>query len=105
MLPLVYIGLISFFGSFSISHFFTQEYLRYKYQINIDDNLKSLLNSNNDNNPKSKSLVKFNDDIDVKYIPSITDISSNTLSELWYDNDDYKRFKLEYLWYNKYFSI
>jgi hypothetical protein len=94
MIPIVYVGIISFFSSFSISNVITREYLRYIYEQEIykEDYTK-------------KSLVKFNKYVAFKEIPSIKEISSNSLNELWYSSQDYEIFKKEYLLYNKYKSI
>jgi hypothetical protein len=94
MIPIVYVGIISFFSSFSISNVITREYLRYTYEKEIykEDYTK-------------KSLVKFNKYVAFKEIPSIKEISSNSLNELWYSSQDYEIFKKEYLLYNKYKSI
>ena len=94
MIPIVYVGIITFFSSFSISNVITREYLRYTYEKEIykEDYTK-------------KSLVKFNKYVAFKEIPSIKEISSNSLNELWYSSQDYEIFKKEYLLYNKYKSI
>jgi hypothetical protein len=94
MIAIVYVGIISFFSSFSISNVITREYLRYTYEKEIykEDYTK-------------KSLVKFNKYVAFKEIPSIKEISSNSLNELWYSSQDYEIFKKEYLLYNKYKSI
>jgi hypothetical protein len=94
MIPIVYVGIISFFSSFSISNVITREYLRYTYEKEIykEDYTK-------------KSLVKFNKYVAFKEIPSIKEISSNSLNKLWYSSQDYEIFKKEYLLYNKYKSI
>jgi hypothetical protein len=94
MIPIVYVGIISFFSSFSISHVITRECLRYSYeqQIYKEDYTK-------------KSLVKFNKYVSFKEIPSIKEISSNSLTELWYNSQDYEKFKKEYMLDNKYNSI
>lgn len=94
MIPIVYVGIISFFSSFSISHVITREYLRYSYEKEIYKE-----------NYTKKSLVKFNKYVAFKEIPSIKEISSNSLNELWYSSQDYEIFKKEYLLYNKYKSI
>ena len=84
MIPIVYVGIISFFSSFSISHVITREYLRYSYEKEI---YKA--------NYTKKSLVKFNKYVAFKEIPSIKEISSNSLNELWYSSQDYEIFKKE----------
>ena len=94
MIPIVYASIISFLSSFSISHVITREYLRYIYEQEIYKE-----------NYTKKSLVKFNKYVAFKEIPSIKDISSNSLSELWYKREDYELFKKEYMLHNKYNSI
>ena len=91
MIPLFYAGIITFFTSFSISNLITREYLRYIYDKKLKEELY-----------KKKSLVNFNKYIRVKEIPSIMDISSNSLSELWYNKDDYELFKKEHILINKF---
>ena len=94
MIPILYLGIISFFSSFSISHVITREYLRYRYEQELYKE-----------NYTKKSSVKFNKYVAFKEIPSIKEISSNSLSELWYSSQDYDFFKKEYLLHNKYKSI
>ena len=50
------------------------------------------------------SKLRFNQNIFYREIPSLSQISKNNLSELWYNNDDYERFKLELKW-SKYYRI
>ena len=94
MIPILYLGIISFFSSFSISNVITREYLRYRYEQELYKE-----------NYTKKSSVKFNKYVAFKEIPSIKEISSNSLSELWYSSQDYDFFKKEYLLHNKYKSI
>ena len=94
MIPILYLGIISFFSSFSISHVITREHLRYRYEQELYKE-----------NYTKKSSVKFNKYVAFKEIPSIKEISSNSLSELWYSSQDYDFFKKEYLLHNKYKSI
>jgi len=94
MLPLLYVGIISFFTSVSITNVITREYLRYTYENKLNKELY-----------KKKSLVKFNKYIRVKKIPSIMDLSYNSLSELWYNKDDYELFNKEYIFFKKFNSL
>ena len=55
--------------------------------------------------PKTSSKVKFNKEILVRYIPSIQSFSPNTVSDLWYSQNDLKIFKHNYLFEKKYKSI
>lgn len=96
MIPLLYVGIISFISSFTVSHFTTRELLRYKYEETIYEKVIQ---------PEKKSLVKFDKAIKVRTIPSIKDMSSNTLSNLWYQSNDYYKFQLEYSLTAKYNSI
>lgn len=84
MVPIIYIGVISFFGSFSISNFITREILRAK-----------MLDDNNNQNLKFNSKVKFNNEVRYLVIPSVRQLSSNNIKELWYSDDDYRKFKIE----------
>jgi hypothetical protein len=92
MLPLIYVGLISFISSFTISHSFTREYLRDNFEGGFIEN-------------KTDSKVKFNTEVRFKAITPISNISSNTINKLWYKNEDYEEFKNEYLKLKKYNSI
>lgn len=96
MIPLIYVGIISFLSSFTVSHFTTRELLRYKYEQEMYETFIE---------PKKDSLVRFNKVIKVRTIPSVKDLSSNTLSSLWYQSNDYYKFHLEYSLAEKYNSI
>ena len=94
MIPLVYIGIISFISSFSLGNVLTREYLRHEYEKQLYENIST-----------KTSLVKFNKCVTVKEIPSVKDISSNTLNELWYNVNDYDLFKKDYILSKKHNSI
>jgi hypothetical protein len=94
MLPLLYVGIISFFTSFSITNVITREYLRSTYENKLNKELY-----------KKKSLVKFNKYIRVKKIPSLMDLSYNSFSELWYNKYDYELFNKEYILFKKFNSL
>ena len=80
MLPLLFVGIISFISSFSVSHFASREMLTYTYNKDICPS-------------KTNSKVKFNYEILVRYIPTRESISSGTLTNLWYTKNDYDVFK------------
>ena len=84
MLPFIYIGIISFLSSFTISHYTTRKILKHYYENDIKL-------SNN------RLKVRFNNKILVKYIPNRKSISLNSVSELWYTNKEYKYFIKVYL--------
>jgi len=92
MLPLIYVGLISFISSFTISHSFTREYLRDNFEGELIEK-------------KTDSKVKFNTEVRFKIISPISNISYNTINQLWYNKKDYEEFKNEYLKLKKYNSI
>ena len=92
MLPLIYVGFISFISSFTISHSFTREYLRDNFEGELIEK-------------KTDSKVKFNTEIRFKTISPISNISSNTINKLWYKNEDYEEFKNDFLKLKKYNSI
>lgn len=96
MISLLFIGMFSFVSSFTVSHITTREILRYNYEEYVSQ-LKSI--------SKNNSLVKFDTTIRVRTIPSIKDLSSNTLSNLWYNSNDYERFRIQYSLTRKYNSI
>ena len=98
----VFYSSISFLSSLCLSHSLTTFILR---RNNIDEN--NIIDQNNnfqDNQLKINSKLRFNQNIFYREIPSLSQISKNNLSELWYNNDDYERFKLELKW-SKYYSI
>ena len=97
MIFLIYMGVTSFTLSFTISNFVTREILRNRFESELyeEKNLKS----------KSLSKVKFNTKIKVRYIPSRQILSPNTLSELWYNQNDFNTFKKSYMFETKYNSI
>lgn len=100
MLPLIYVGVFSFISSFAISHHITTEYLNLNY-YSESTNYEVLPNTN-----KKNSKVKFSNEVRFKCIPKVQDMSTNTLSELWYTKDNYKEFLLDYKKYkSKYKSI
>lgn len=92
MISLLFIGIFSFVSSFTVSHITTREILRY----NISQ-LKPI--------SKNSSLVKFDTTIRVRTIPSVKELSSNTLSNLWYNSNDYERFRIHHSLTRKYNSI
>ena len=92
MLPLIYVGFISFISSFTISHSFTREILRFNFEGELIEK-------------KTDSKVKFNTEIRFKTISPISNISSNTINKLWYKNEDYEEFKNDFLKLKKYNSI
>ncbi len=96
MISLLFIGIFSFVSSFTVSHITTREILRYNYEEYVSQ-LKSI--------SKNSSLVKFDTTIRVRTIPSIKELSSNTLSNLWYNSNDYERFRIHYSLTRKYNSI
>ena len=81
MFPLIFLGISSFLFSFAISKLVTSEIL------------------------KNRSKVKFNQIIRIRYIPSIRSLSYNTISNMWYNQNDLKIFKHNYLFEKKYKTI
>jgi len=81
MFPLIFLGISSFLFSFAISKLVTSEIL------------------------KNRSKVKFNQIIRIRYIPSIRSLSYNTISNMWYNQNDLKIFKHNYLFEKKYYII
>ena len=95
MIPLLYIGIISFSGSFLLSFSVTTEYLRMRTNFLLDQM-----------SPKKKSTsIKFNNVIRFKYIEPRDKLSSTTLSKLWYTKEDYQQFQEDYKRESKYHSI
>ena len=83
MIPLIYLGFISFVSSFSISHFITKEYLRSNFVIQPAES-------------KKNSKVKFNTEIKFRRINHNSCLSPNTINKLWYTKKDYEKFKDDY---------
>lgn len=92
MLPLIYVGILSFVSSFMISHSITIECLRYTIESKIEET-------------KKDSKVKFNTEVRYKLITPISNISSDTLDKLWYKKEDYKKFKNDFIKLKRYNSI
>ena len=95
MIPLLYIGIISFSGSFLLSFSLTSEYLIMRTNLLLDK-MK----------PKKKSTsIKFDNVIRFKYIEPRDNLSSTTLSKLWYSKEEYRQFQEDYKRESKYHSI
>tara|TARA_B100000902_G_C26465376_1_gene507494 strand:+ start:209 stop:487 length:279 start_codon:yes stop_codon:yes gene_type:complete len=92
MIPLIYIGLISLSSGFTISYSVIREILKSKYDLKIV-------------NKKNDTLIKFNNEVKVHFIKSKANLSSKSLSELWYSNQDYIKFKNDYINSKKNYSI
>lgn len=99
MLPLIYVGLITFISSFTLTHSITREILRFNFERKIEDSKPKI------DDFKQNSKVKFKTDINVRYIPSRTNLSTTTLNKLWYTNKDYEIFKINYQKLKKHNSI
>ncbi len=84
MIPLIYIGFISFMSSFTLSHFITNEYLRNSFEVESTES-------------KKDSKVTFNKEIECRVIAHISNLSSNTIDQLWYSKKDYDKFKNNYI--------
>tara|TARA_Y100000991_G_scaffold126246_1_gene95068 strand:+ start:114 stop:413 length:300 start_codon:yes stop_codon:yes gene_type:complete len=99
MVPLIFLGISSFTLSFTISNFITSEILRNRFENEIYTERELFL-------PQKKlSKVRFNKEIRVRYIPTIDSLCPNTLYDLWYNKNDLRIFKHNYLFYKKYKSI
>ena len=92
MLPLIYVGVFCFISSFTVSHSITREYLRYTIENHVEET-------------KKDSKVKFNTEVRYKLITPISNISSDTIDKLWYKNEDYKKFKNDFIKLKRYNSI
>tara|TARA_B100001027_G_C16262035_1_gene329975 strand:+ start:2200 stop:2514 length:315 start_codon:yes stop_codon:yes gene_type:complete len=96
MLPFIYIGIISFLSSFTISHYTTREILKNNYESDIK--YESYIKYESDiKSPNSRSKVRFNNKVLVKYIPNRKSISISSINELWYTSKEYKYFIKFYL--------
>ena len=84
MIPLLYVGLMSFSSSFIIGYSITIEILRREFELS---NIQ----------PKNNSKVKFKPEIRFRTIPNRYNISENSLNELWYSRNDYETFKKKFL--------
>ena len=99
MFPLILLGISSFTLSFTISNFITSEILRNRFENQMYTEKELSVQK------KNLSKVKFNKEIRVRYIPTIQSLSPNTVSELWYNKNDFQIFKHNYLFDKKYKSI
>ena len=99
MMPFILLGVSSFTLSFTISNFITREILRNGFENEIYAERELSLQKN------TISKVKFNNEIRVRYIPTIDSLSPNTVSALWYNQNDFRIFKHNYLFDKKYKSI
>ena len=85
MIPLIYIGLLSFGTSFTLSFTTTYEYLRLRLETEINK-----LN-------ESKTKIKFDKNVNVRLIESKRELSHNSLNKLWYNKNDYEKFKYDFV--------
>ena len=92
MFPLIYIGFISFISCFTISHLITMEYLTNPFEIETME-------------PKKDSRVRFNTEIRFKASMPISSLSSHTIDQLWYNKNDYDKFKNDFIKFKRYNSI
>ena len=99
MVPLIFLGISSFTLSFTISNFITSEILRNRFENEIYTERELSLPQ------KTISKVKFNKEIRIRYIPTIQSLSPKTISNIWYNKNDFKIFKHNYLFDKKYKSI
>ena len=83
MIPLVYVGVITFGASFISAYSITRELL--KFHFDIEFYKETFI-----------SKVTFDKIIKVRYIPNRHTLSPNSINELWYNNKDYKKFVEEY---------
>lgn len=99
MLPLLYLGFISFSSGFVVSYSTTREILRFSIEDKMIIEKKKIVDK------KVDSKVKFKQNVQVRLIPTVKNISSNTINKLWYNKEDYKNFKIQYSLERKYSSI
>ena len=99
MFPFILWGISSFTLSFTLSNFITREILRNRLENEIYAEKELSLQK------KTLYKVKFNKEIRVRYIPTIQSLSPNTVSDLWYNQDDLRIFQHNYLFDKKYKSI
>ena len=63
---------------------------------NKKDKQKSIMKKNyldDVTHNKNNSKIRFSNVVRYRVIPSVLDLSSNTLNKLWYEDKDYKEFK------------
>ncbi len=88
-LPVIFWGFLSGFMSYGISFSITTELLRYNH--NYNQTLENISNLPTINSQK----VKFNRNVNVILIPSYRSLSKNNIRELWYQDDEYNKFRIE----------
>lgn len=77
----IFVFVSSFIISYISSYSITTEILRYCM------NHQSISND--------KKIVNFKNEISIFVIPSIAELSSDNIKELWYTREEYKKFKVE----------
>lgn len=86
-LPVVFIGFLSGCFSYLVSFSLTTEILRYRHYQNVEPISRV--------STKSDSKVKFNRNVNVILIPSYRSLSKKNIKELWYQDEEYNKFRIE----------
>lgn len=91
MIPLIYIGLLSFGSSFTTTFICIKwKFKKYINEINIHKFNSTKMKFNN-------TKIKFHNMVEVRFIESRKELSYNLLDKLWYNKNDYKKFKLDFV--------
>lgn len=87
--PILFCGFVSGLFSYLFSFTITSELLRNNYY----NHLERMGELRMDNNSK----VKFKNEVNVLLIPSFRSLSEKNIKELWYQDEDFNRFKVEFI--------
>ena len=86
--PILFCGFVSGLCSYLISFTVTSEILRNNYYNHLEGIRELRMNN---------SKVKFKNEVNVLLIPSFRSLSDKNIKELWYQDEDFNRFKVEFI--------
>ena len=86
--PILFCGFISGLFSYLVSFTVTSEILRNNYYNHLEGIRELRMNN---------SKVKFKNEVNVLLIPSFRSLSKQNIKELWYQDEDFNRFKVEFI--------
>ena len=86
--PILFCGFVSGLFSYLVSFTVTSEILRNNYYNHLEGIRELRMNN---------SKVKFKNEVNVLLIPSFRSLSKQNIKELWYQDDDFNRFKVEFI--------
>ena len=86
--PILFCGFVSGLFSYLVSFTVTSEILRNNYYNHLEGIRELRMNN---------SKVKFKNEVNVLLIPSFRSLSDENIKELWYQDEDFNRFKVEFI--------